>query len=208
MLVPYPTTPSNPSNTIRSAINISSSAHLKITMTISTQSEPKKRTGYRPVERQDGVIVLQRPYRPSSSTPKSSNFEKHVPNFAVSTTTSEPRTSAALKRTKEDSVGMGAQFGDEGRDGYDYLVDVERGGCNDLVGAGRDGYNDLLDAGRGGYNEVHSGLTPHEEALSEREDILAVVRDFSSVTQRPRPSPMQRFLDEGGSWSPHELRES
>jgi hypothetical protein len=197
MLVPYHTTPTTPSNAIASAFNISTSANLKITMKISTQSEPKKRTRYRPVERQDGVVVLQRPYRPSASTPQLAKFEKHIPVFASSTRKSKPRTSAALKRTEEDVVGMGAQFAEMGKDGY-----------NNLMDAGRDGYNDLLDAGRGSFNELHLEWTPQEEAIDEREDILAVVRHFSNVAQRPRLSPMQRFHNERGAWSPHGLRES
>jgi hypothetical protein len=198
MLVPYNTTPPTASNTFASAINISTSANLSITMKINTKAEPKKRTRYRPVERQDEVIVLQRPYRPSASTPQSNKFEEHVPVFAVSTSKAKLRTCAALKRTDEDLVRLGAQFGEEGRDGCNDLVDAERGGYNALMDAGRGGYNDLMDAGRDGYNDLLDG----------REDNSTILSDFSTVAQRPRLSPMQRFLNECGAWNTCELRES
>ncbi|KAH7091608.1 hypothetical protein FB567DRAFT_277888 [Paraphoma chrysanthemicola] len=128
--------------------NISGSASLTITMTIKTQDKSKKRTKYRPIERPDGVVVLQRPYRPatSSSIPhQPPTFEKHIPTFVVPTTSKTTKQPPQLQTFEDDLIGIGAH------------LDV-----------GRDGYNDLVDAGRGGYNDVNDG----------REELLDLVKAF------------------------------
>ncbi|KAF2822856.1 hypothetical protein CC86DRAFT_409634 [Ophiobolus disseminans] len=142
-------------------------------MPIQHEAKPKKRTKYRPVQRPDGVIVLQRLYRPQAQSHK---FEQHLPTFDMPTTTTKPRTSAAIKRTEEDLACMGAQFTEQGR--------IE--------------YNDPVDAGRGGYNDVADGS----------KDILDFLKGFSKHGQSSRVSPMLRFLDGAGPWSPFGMEES
>jgi len=197
--------PTNFKNTIASFHTIPSSATLNITMNINAHV-PNKHTRYRPVERSDGVVVLQRPYRPAATLPisQSNKFEKHVPTYTVASSAPEPRTSAAQKRTEDDLVGVGAQIEVQRRGGYNGFVDAGRGGDDELVAAGRDGYNDLELAGRGGYNEILSDWKPHEEAM----DMSAILSEFSKVARRPGLSQMQRFLNEGGPWSTYDLRES
>ncbi|KAH7081194.1 hypothetical protein BKA63DRAFT_203753 [Paraphoma chrysanthemicola] len=136
----------NSNTTSRSTI--SRSASLKITMTIKTQDKSKKRTKYRPIERLDGVVVLQRPYRPAtaSSIPQQPpTFEKHIPTFVVPTTSKTTQLPPKLRTFEDNLIGVGAH-----------------------LDAGRDGYNDMVDAGRGGYNDMNDG----------REELLDLVRTF------------------------------
>jgi hypothetical protein len=101
MLYPIHCTHNTPTST-----TISPSASLTVTMTIQSQT---KRTKYRPIKRPDGVIVLQRPYRPS---PQPVKFEKHVRIFDGPAS----RASKDGKRMDESLRGVGARFGEGGRD--------------------------------------------------------------------------------------------
>lgn len=168
-------TGSKPNNHITSTTSISRSANLTITMTI--QAKSKKRTNYRPIERPDGVVVLQRPYRPATASPQSTpKFEKHVPIFTVPTPSTKPKrdeprrdVTIATEKKEEDFAHVGAH----------------------LTENGRDGYNDLVDAGRGGYNDRCDG---HAELLGSKKGI-------SRIEDASTRSPMQRFLSEEGPWS-------
>jgi hypothetical protein len=115
-------------NTTTSNIDISALATLSITMTIQAEAKPKKRTKYRPVQRPDGVIVLQRPYRPTASPAPAPKFEKHLPTFVVPTATHKQQST---RRRDEDLAGVGSRL-------------TETGGEDN---------NDSLEAGRGGYND-------------------------------------------------------
>jgi hypothetical protein len=143
--------------------NVSTSANLKITMTIQAQDKSKKRTRYRPIERPDGVIVLQRPYRPaasSSSIPQPPQFEKHLPTFVVPATSKKPRSYAELQTADDDFAGIGAHL-EHGRDGYNEPVDSGRGGYNDII----DGREELWDFLKS--VSKRQGLTPMQRFLGE-----------------------------------------
>ncbi|KAF2030880.1 hypothetical protein EK21DRAFT_88597 [Setomelanomma holmii] len=103
-------------------------------MTLNTEAKSKRRTKHRPVERPDGVIVLQRPYQPtaSSSSPQQPpKFEAHVPTFVVPTKIKCPTRKKNAQRVGENLTSIGAQF-EQGRDGYNDVVDCGRGGYNDV----------------------------------------------------------------------------
>jgi hypothetical protein len=143
--------------------NVSTSANLKITMTIQAQDKSKKRTRYRPVERPDGVIVLQRPYRPatsSSSNPQPPQFEKHLPTFVVPATSKKPRSYAELQTADDDFAGIGAHL-EHGRDGYNEPVDFGRGGYNDV----RDSREELWDFMKD--SSKSQGTTPMQRFLTD-----------------------------------------
>lgn len=136
MLLPAYTTTNASLNTDTSTTFIPCTANLKITLNMQSQPKSKRQTKYRPIERPDGVIVLQRPYRPATSPPQQfQRFEKHVPTFTVPKASVKLRSIAAVKRTEDDLVCVGSQFAESGRDGY-----------NDLADAGRSGYNDVAEA--------------------------------------------------------------
>jgi hypothetical protein len=158
--------------------NILPSAKLSIKMTIPTQAKSKKRTKYRPVERSDGVVVLQRPYRPATlPTPATLKFEKHLPTFAAPVCKTPPQEAAAMARRDEDFAHIGANFR-EARD-----VDSD-----DLVDAGRGGYND-----RNGRIEVRAG-----------HGLPDFMKKLRRVKGNCQSTPMQQFLSEAGPWSPFE----
>jgi hypothetical protein len=130
------------------AVDTSTMATLAITMTIQTGAKPKTRTKYRPTERSDGVIVLQRPYRPATlphtQAPK---FEKHLPTFAVATKTPKP-IATTRRRREEDLAGIGSDLIDTGRDGYNGVVETGRGGYNDRCDGREEILNFLKDVQR------------------------------------------------------------
>jgi hypothetical protein len=143
--------------------NVSASANLKITMTIKAQDMSKKRTRYRPIERPDGVIVLQRPYRPAACPPsiqQPPKFEKHLPTFIVPATSKKPVSSAELQTADDDFAGIGAHL-EHGRDGYNEPVDTGRGGYNDI----RDSREELWDFMKD--NSKPQGCTPMQRFLAD-----------------------------------------
>lgn len=185
MLVLYNSTSFQPINKtipqamrdITSTTNISSLPTLKITMTIQTQAKPKRNTKYRPVERPDGVVVLQRPYHHPAAlpAPNAPKFEKHIPTFAAPKSPTRPTQENAIKRIKEDLPHIGGSF----------------------VDAGRDGYNELMQAGRGGYQEISE----------QAKGLMEFLEGFGGNETTRHMTPMQRFLDAAGPWSTHELRQ-
>lgn len=143
--------------------NISRSASLKVAMTIKTQDKSKKRTKYRPIERPDGVIVLQRQYRPATSSlipQQPHTFKKHIPTFIVPTTSKITEPSPKLRPFEDGLIGIGAHL-DAGRDGYNDLVDTGRGGYNDM----NDGREELLDLAK--TFKKSQGMTPMQRFLGE-----------------------------------------
>jgi hypothetical protein len=99
--------------TTTSTSSISRSATLAITMTLQTKS--KTRTKYRPIERADGVVVLQRPYRPASSLPAHAvKFEKHLPIFDVPTRIPtlkpQPKRRVVIETVEADFACIGAHL--------------------------------------------------------------------------------------------------
>jgi hypothetical protein len=181
-----------------STINISQSTTLFITMTVQPEVKSKKRTKYRPVQRPDGVIVLQRPYRPATSLPppQVSIFEKHLPTFIVPASTAKPKLVAATKRVDGELTGMGSCFLDMDTNGPGDVVEAGRGGYQDLVVEGTGYYQDLLEAGRDGYNDLFG---KHESTANLTKELRRPRTDYQST-------PMQRFLSEPESWSVMELR--
>lgn len=182
----------------RNAISISTSSNLSITMSLHPQAKPKERTKYRPIQRSDGVIVLQRPYRPVGSPPtaQASTFEKHLPIFSISASSpkstsaiSKPRKAASTTSQPEDLTSKGASLVEMGRHGY-----------NDAVDAGRGGYNDLVDVGQGGYQETC------DEERKGIEGIVDFLSTFSEHQKSHHTMPMQRFLGESGPWTACKLR--
>ncbi|KAH7409854.1 hypothetical protein DE146DRAFT_643164 [Phaeosphaeria sp. MPI-PUGE-AT-0046c] len=118
---------------ITSTTQISTSASLKITMAIKSHAKSTKRTKYRPIERSDGVVVLQRPYHPATLPAlKAPTFEKHVPTFAAPKPSTTATQETAMNRHKDDLTYLGS-------------------GCLDM---GRAGDNEVLQAGRSGYNGI------------------------------------------------------
>jgi hypothetical protein len=109
-----------------STTTISRSATLAIAMALQMQTKSKPRPKYRPIERADGVVVLQRPYRPATSPPPQTlHFEKHLPTFDVParTRTSKPQSKrrVVMEPLKADFAGMGAHL-----TGTDKVLDDER----------------------------------------------------------------------------------
>jgi hypothetical protein len=132
MLSPALSASNKSSNTITSTISVPRSANLTITMTFLEEARSKKRTKYRPVERQDGVIVLQRQYQPSSLPPQQPlKFEKHLPIFTGPTSTSKPKTAVTPHDMENDLMLIGAHFHEHGRNEDNDLTDTGRGGYND-----------------------------------------------------------------------------
>jgi hypothetical protein len=166
------------------------------TMSPQPQTGSKKRTKYRPVQRSDGVVVLQRPYRPVGSPLPipPSFFERYLPKSDdVASTTksvaadSKPQNLATLTSEAEELASIGTHLVDLG--GYVY---------NDQADAGREKGTNLANAGRGGYQEI----------FDDRAKPIGGIVDFlRQVAQEGEyPTPMQRFLSEAGSWSALELR--
>jgi hypothetical protein len=122
-------------------------------MTIQAEAKPKRRTKYRPVQRPDGVIVLQRPYHPttlpSAPAPK---FEKHLPTFVVPTATHKQKDK--IRRRDEDLAGVGS-----------ILMETGGGDNNDSLKAGRGGYNDPCC----GSEEVWDFLEDAQRTLNNRQ---------------------------------------
>ncbi|OAL00953.1 hypothetical protein IQ06DRAFT_293114 [Phaeosphaeriaceae sp. SRC1lsM3a] len=165
---------SNPNTT--PTTDISPIATLRITMTIQTQSKSTKRTKYRPVERPDGVIVLQRPYHPATlPAPKAPKFEKHIPTFATPSSSKKATQEKAIKQMKDDLTCLGSSFQDMGREGY----------------------NEMMHAGRGGYNDI----------CEQREELDEFLEGFEGYEMSRQISSMQRFLNDAGAWSMHNLRQ-
>ena len=133
-------------------------------MTIQNEAKSKKQTKYRSVERQDGVIVLRRQYRPSSLPPQQLlKFEKHIPTFTVPSSTSKPKTKVTLDNIEEELMQIGAQFNEEGRSENNDLVDAGRGGYNDP----HDGLEDILNFNRGCWKTAEiSRLSPMQRFLT------------------------------------------
>jgi hypothetical protein len=129
-----------------SAPTIPSAAKLNITMSLEKHS--KRRSKYQPIERPDGVIVLQRPYQPLTSPPQQQpTFIKHLHTFAAPCPSSQ-RVGAQPRIGARGLVHIGSQFTE----------------------CGRGGYNTPFDAGRGGYNGV---FDEHEEdAVVGSEEML------------------------------------
>jgi hypothetical protein len=103
--------------TTTSTSSISRSATLAITMTLQLQlqTKSKTRTKYRPIERADGVVVLQRPYRPASSLPAHAvKFEKHLPIFDVPTRIPtlkpQPKRRVVIETVEADFACIGAHL--------------------------------------------------------------------------------------------------
>jgi hypothetical protein len=167
--------------------NVSHSATLSITMADQPEVKSKRRTKYRPVQRSDGVIVLQRPYRPTTSSPplQVSTFENHLPTFIVPASKATLNRVTGTKRVDEDLTAIGS-----------YFPGMETNGSEEMVGAGRGCYQDLMEAGRGGYNDIFG-----------KHDNMA---NFTEELRQPRTghhkTPMQCFLSEPGPWSSLELR--
>jgi hypothetical protein len=178
--------------------NISRSATLFITMTVQSEAKSKKRTKYRPVQRPDGVIVLQRPYRPTTSPPppQVSMFEKHLPTFIVPASTTKPNRVAATKRIDEELAGIGSCFLDINTNGCGKMADAGRGGYQDVIMEGRGGYQDLLKAGRDGYNDL----------FGKDESAANVTEELGRPRAEYQRTPMQRFLSGPESWSVLEPR--
>jgi hypothetical protein len=194
-----PSLPNATCNQTNNTINILQSATLFITMTVQPDVKSKKRTKYRPVQRPDGVIVLQRPYRPatsSSSSPQMSTFEKHLPTFIVPASTARPKLVAATKRMDDELTGMGSCFLDMDTNGPGDMVKVGRGGYQDLVVEGTGCYQDLLETGRDGYNDL---LEKHDGTANFTKELRRSRTDYQST-------PMQRFLSGPESWSVLQLR--
>jgi hypothetical protein len=118
---------------------ISRSSTLAITMALQLQTKSKSRSKYRPIKRADGVVVLQRPYRPATSLlPQALKFEKHLPVFEVPVRTPtpkpQPKRKAVIEIVEADFASMGAHLtgtdnalGDEREESWGSLQDV-RGG--------------------------------------------------------------------------------
>jgi hypothetical protein len=89
-------------------------------MTVQPQANSKKRTKYRPMERPDGVIVLHRPYRPStSSLSEAPKFEKHLPTFTVVPAIKvKPRQDGTINKGEQEFAYIGAHVTAIGRGGY------------------------------------------------------------------------------------------
>jgi hypothetical protein len=158
-------------------VDMASSLQLSTAMTIQTQAKSKKRTKYRPVQRPDGVVVLQRPYRPASfMVPQALVFEKHQPTFVVPASNAKPaamaehitpKQIAVVKVRHKDLVDIGA-----------HLAEFGRGGCNDHLDAGSDKNEVLYELGQ--------------------DELLVVMED---VQGRQQLAPMERFLVEEDPWS-------
>jgi hypothetical protein len=178
--------------------NVSHPATFSITMAVQPEVKSKRRTKYRPVQRPDGVIVLQRPYRPATSSPplQVSTFENHLPVFIVPASKATLNRVTGTKRVDEDLTAIGGCFLGMDTNGSEEMVEAGRGGYQDLAQAGRGGYQDLMEAGRGGYNDLFG-----------KHDNMA---NFTEELRQPRTghqkTPMQCFLSEPGSWSALELR--
>lgn len=157
----------------RSHLIISSTANLQITMSFNVETKPQRQSHrYRPIQRDDGVIVLQRPYQPpalrkvSAKQPTAPKFEKHIPVFIhPSSNSNKERKGSPSEMSERYSSHLGAQFREQGRDGYNAPVDTGRGG-----------YNNVLD-------------------MSRLDDLLQHERNFQGLT------PMTRFLEEDGPWT-------
>jgi hypothetical protein len=180
----YPDCPQTNNNTV----NISPLATLAIAMTIQVEAKSKKRTKYRPVKRPDGVVVLQRPYRPAATSLslQAPIFEKHLPTFIVPASIAKPNRVVVMKRLGEDLVGIGGDIKD---------ADTEI--CNEMAETGRGGYHDLVEAGRDGYNDQ---CGTHDRPLNPTEELRRLQKDCQGT-------PMQRFLSEAGPWSALNLRD-
>ena len=147
-------------------------------MTIQNEAKSKQQTKYRPVERQDGVIVLRRQYRPSSLPPQQPfTFEKRLPTYTVPTSTSKPKIKVTPGDVEGDLMQVGAQFTEQGREGY----------------------NDLADAGRGGYHDHCGGL---QDILNFAEG-CSRVGEASRLSPMQR-----FLVGDAGPWSLLEMRES
>jgi hypothetical protein len=157
-------------------------------MTIHTEAKSKKRTKYRPVKRPDGVIVLQRPYRPAATSlsPQALIFEKHLPTFIVPASIAKPNRAVVMKRVGEDLAGIGGN-----------LKGADTNISNEMAEAGRGGYNDLMEAGQDGYNDQYGA---HDTTLNLTEELRRLQTDCQKT-------PMQRFLSEAGPWSALNLRD-
>jgi hypothetical protein len=168
-------------------LSISQSATLSIIMTIRTEAKANKRTKYRPVQRPDGVIVLQRPYRPATSSlsPQVPMFEKHTPTFILPASTAKRNQGPTMNRVGQDLAGIGGN-----------LMDTKIDGCFNMEGAGRAGYHNMMEAGQGGYND-HCGR--YERASKFTEEL----RQHQTECRR---TPTRRFLSEAGPWSAFESR--
>jgi hypothetical protein len=194
--------PSHPylacNQTDNNPFNVSHSATLSITMSDQPEVKSKKRTKYRPVRRPDGVIVLQRPYRPatSSSPLPVSKIEKHLPAFIVPASKATLNRVAGIKRVDEDLMAIGGCFLSMETNGSEEMVEAGRGGYQDLVQARRGGYQDLMDAGRGGYNDL----------FGKHDNLANFTEELRQSRTGHQQTPMQCFLSEPGSWSALELR--
>ena len=143
-------------------------------MTIQPQleSKSKRRTKYRAVERQDGLIVLQRPYQSVSSVPQQPlRFEKHLPIFE------KPSPVPPPKKMKRIMVALGNEH-DLAHIGS-HLAENVKGDGGEIEVAETCGYNDVGDIEK------------------DLEDILAGL-ELCPVDHGL--TPMQRFLSELGPW--------
>jgi hypothetical protein len=161
---------------------MSQSANLAIAMTIQTESKSKKRTKYRPVKRPDGVIVLQRPYRPAATSlsPQAPIFEKHLPIFIVPASIAKSNRGVVMKRMGEDLANFGGNLKD---------AEISRG--DEMAEAGRGGYQNLIEAGQDGYNDQ----------CGTRDRTLDLTGELRGLDTDYQKTPMQRFLSEAGPWS-------
>ncbi|KAH8724460.1 hypothetical protein GQ44DRAFT_727814 [Phaeosphaeriaceae sp. PMI808] len=129
------------------------SAELRTTMVIQPPVKSKKKAKYRPCQRLDGVVVLQRQYRPNASPlPKAFKFEKHIPTFSASATQTKPKE--MNRQTRGDCAYVGAHLEE------DLWI----------------GHDELLTAGRGGYDGIFNGrkqmFSPCQNNSDPQEGIL------------------------------------
>jgi hypothetical protein len=145
-----------------------------MTIQLPPKSKSKRRTKYRAVERQDGLIVLQRPYQPANSAPRQPiRFEKHLPIFET------PSSAPSSKKMKKSLIALNNEH-DFAHIGSHLAEIMEK------------------DAGTHGVAET-CGHDDVENVEKELDDILASL-ELCPVDRVL--TPMQRFLSELGPWHP------
>lgn len=167
--------PSDITSTNSAKINIISSTQLAINMNVQhyTKTSSKRRTKYRPVQRIDGVVTEYPRYQVKGAPVQEAfKFEKHI--FTL------------------DGIRGPSTIGVGSPESAEREKDL-RGVGAFAEAYGRDGYNRIVEYGRGGYNAP----TP----MHAKRNGYADFPDQRPIDSCAGLAPMQRFLEETGSWS-------